>query len=317
MPKVSWGVDAGDVDDFDRDSQYKPYAGPQPPRRVYVWRIKTLKYAAGSKGKNPQLRPGLELVPREENTDEKRYAGYFVMDFLPVANNTTFRYVPFLDVLGVSGRDFANNTLIDDDGNVKRIGKWRNDGQQLIAAELVEGQDQDGNVRWEIRGGSYCEVPEDVELSDEDYDEDEFGDDDDVYDDDVDIEDDEDDDDDYEDEDDELDDVIPARREVKRAVRRNSRRAAVVEDDDEEEDERPKARRGARSAATPARSTKGKTTRSRRTDDEGEDDEPRRTGRKRAAAPTRKGSSGARTRKGSSGATGRRRRPATDDVDPF
>jgi len=167
MPVVKWGVDAGDVDDFDRDSQFKPYAGPVPPDGVYAWRIKVLKHQAGTSGKNPQLRVGLELVPREDFNEEK-YRGYFLMDFIPIMGSTGFRYVPLLDALGVSGAEFAGRTKTDEDGNITSIGKWRNKGESMVIAQLSTGQDQNGAARKEIRNGTYAELPDDIELSEGD-----------------------------------------------------------------------------------------------------------------------------------------------------
>jgi hypothetical protein len=178
MPRVQWGVSASDVDDFDRDSQFKPYAGPIPPGNVvYAWRIKVLKNVAGDRKKHPQLRVGLELVPRQ-GFNESKYAGYFVMDFIPIMSSTAFRYVPLLDALGVSGREFESNTINDKEGNIKKIGRWVNDGDDVIIAMLVDGQDQNGEPRKEIKGGTYGDLPDHIELSDSDDDDDVLPDDD-------------------------------------------------------------------------------------------------------------------------------------------
>jgi hypothetical protein len=171
VPKVNWGVGADDVDDWDRDSQYKPYDGPIPPNGVYEWLIKKLQYVAAAGGKLPQLRIGLELVPREGRR-EKKYGGYFIMGFLPIAANTAFKYVPFLDAVGVSGRDFTQRTITDEDGNIQRIGKWRNTGEELISAELKDGRDQDGQPRKEL--GWMGPLPELDEDDDEEYPDDEY-----------------------------------------------------------------------------------------------------------------------------------------------
>lgn len=168
MPRAQWGVSADDVDDFDRDSQYTPYAGPPVPvGQVYLWTIKVLKYAARTKTKNPQLRVGLELVPRE-GYDEDQYEGYFIMAFLPVTPKTGFRYVPFLDAIGVSGKEFEERTMYDEDGNIQRIGSWRNNQDTLVLADLKMGEDQDGNPQRQI--GVFMPYEEDAE---EDYDDDE------------------------------------------------------------------------------------------------------------------------------------------------
>lgn len=170
MPRARWGISAGDVDDFDRASQYEPYRGPIPPNGVYEWLVKVLKYLPGTREKHPQLRIGLELSPREDQPSEERYAGYFCMAFIPVTPKTAFRYVPFLDAIGVSGREFEDRTVTDEDGNIKKIGRWRNTGDVIIAAQLADGTDQDGNPRKEL---NWFGAPDDA-TDEEDYDDGEY-----------------------------------------------------------------------------------------------------------------------------------------------
>lgn len=167
MPKVNWGVSSGDVDAFDRDSQFKPYAGPAVPNGVYRMRVKSAKRIAAAQGKYPQLRLGLELVPR--NAAERKFSDYFIMAFLPVMNKTQFRYVPFLDAIGVSATDFTARTVADEEGDIKRIGQWKNDGNTLIMVQLKSGEDDKGNPRQDV-GTFLANVESD---DDEDIDEDE------------------------------------------------------------------------------------------------------------------------------------------------
>lgn len=179
MPRVDWGVSAKDVDNYDRESQYKPYDGPLPPNGVYQWQLKTFKHVAGTRERNPQLRVGLELIPRKGRKDERRYAGYFVMVFAPVTEKTAFRYVPILDAIGVTGREFERATITDEEGNIKKIGKWRNTGEEMILGQLRDNTgDQADKYPKDIGwvGALTDEEPEDDELDDDD---DEFGDDDD------------------------------------------------------------------------------------------------------------------------------------------
>lgn len=178
MGIVRWDIQATDIDGFDRSKQIKPYAGPIPPNGMYLWRIKVLKFVAGTRDKLQQLRIGLELVPRK-GMGENKYAGYFIMVFIPVGSNTNFRYVPFCDAIGVSGTDFTRRTRADNDGNIQRIGKWSHDGEQMILAQLVDGSDERGNPRKEINDRTMMNPDEYENQEDENEDEDddrEYGD---------------------------------------------------------------------------------------------------------------------------------------------
>ena len=145
MPKVNWGVGKDTIDDYDRDSGYKPYTGKMPQNAVYKFRLKTLKYAAGTKTKNPRLTAGLELVPRD--ADEKQYAGYFILKFMAIAETNSFQWVPFLDALGVTSAEFTRGTITDDEGNIRKIGNWRMDGKTEVLGQLKDGSDQNGDSR--------------------------------------------------------------------------------------------------------------------------------------------------------------------------
>lgn len=204
MPRAPWGIDAEVIDDWDRSEGYTPYAGPTPPNAVYQFQIKVCKYVAATKAKKPQLRVGLELVPRS-GRDEKPYKGYFIMMFLTISPRNPFTYAPFCDAIGVSGKEFTKKTIIDEDGNVKKIGAWRNDGTTTILGQLKDGTDQNGNSRKEI--GWVGAIDEDAELDDDE-------------DDDEDTEDEEDDDD---------EDEAP----VRKASKGKSKRRKKADDDDE------------------------------------------------------------------------------------
>lgn len=171
MPKANWGIDASDVDDFDRNSIYKPYTGPVPPDGVYLFNIKKLQFIAASKSKLPQLRVGLELISRDDDDfDDEKYVGFFIMDFLHISDKTKFRYVPFLDAIGVSGRDFTKRTITKEDGTITRIGQWHNSDEEYVYAQLVTGEDQNGSPKKEIR----VYMPYEEEAEDDDYDDDEY-----------------------------------------------------------------------------------------------------------------------------------------------
>lgn len=180
MPKAQWGVSASQMREFDREKQFKPYTGPVPPNSVYQFKVAVLKHAPETNDKNPQLRIGLKLVPR--NKDEKRFKDYWIMDFAPVTPNTQFRYIPFLDAIGVSEADFERRTIMDNEGNITKIGSWRMDGEQLILAQIRDGEDEKKRPRKEIAW--YGALEEAEEYEDEEEEGDEEFDDDDEYDDD-------------------------------------------------------------------------------------------------------------------------------------
>ena len=179
MPKVNWSITANLIDDFDRESQFKPYTGPVPPNGVYAFRIKVAKYVAGTREKNPQVRLGLELFPRDR--EEKRFADYFIMKFITISDNekAAFNYVPFCDAVGIDGTDFVKRFYTDDEGNIRKIGAWRNTGDTLILGQLQDGTDQNNNPRKEIGWlGPYTEdtdsdFDDEEEEESEEYDDDE------------------------------------------------------------------------------------------------------------------------------------------------
>lgn len=176
MGRVNWGISKGTVDAFDREKQYKPYDGPIPINGVYHWRVKKAQFISATRDKLPQLRIGLEIHPRASRK-EKQYTGYYIMVFAPVADNTAFRYVPFLDAIGVTERDFRERTIADEEGNIKKIGTWRNDGETIIAGEIRDETDDKGQPRKAI--GWMGEAVEEEEPEEEFDDDDEYDDEDD------------------------------------------------------------------------------------------------------------------------------------------
>jgi hypothetical protein len=99
-----------------------------------------------------------------------------VTAFLPVTKKTQFRYVPFLDAIGVSGRDFKERTVVDGEGNITSIGKWRQDGEQYILCQLVDSEGSDErypkDIKWIGSVPDDEEEPEGEDDDDEDTDDD-------------------------------------------------------------------------------------------------------------------------------------------------
>jgi hypothetical protein len=173
MPKAVWDLKRGSIDGFDRSKQFKPFTGQQPPVRVvYKWRVARLTYAAAIGGKVAQLRIGLELIAR--SSDEKKYNGYYITLYRSITDNNQFTYVPFLDTLGVSEIDFLQKTFTDNEGKVLRIGQWKNDGTQEVLGQLVEREDQNGEMRRDVGWiGVVEDEPDEDDDEDEEYENDE------------------------------------------------------------------------------------------------------------------------------------------------
>lgn len=174
MPRVDWGISTKDAQNFDREKQFAPYRGKQPPNAVYTWRITQLKFSAGTGEKYPQLRIGLELVPQDSS--EKPFKGFRILEFRSVASHTPFAYVPFMDAIGVTEHDFVNKTISDSEGNIQRIGTWKNTGDVEILGQLKDGKDQHNNPRKEI--GWIGPLDELDDEGDDEPDDDEYADDD-------------------------------------------------------------------------------------------------------------------------------------------
>lgn len=173
MPKANWGISASDVDEYDREDLYTPYLGDPPPSgTVYLWTIKKMTAVPATEDKTPQIRVGLQLKPR--NKAQQKYKGYYITAFVHISDKTKWSYIPFLDALGVSGRDFVNRTITDESGNVAKIGAWKNDGKQVIAAQLNDN-DPEFASKNPKKIGWMGEAPE-GSVSDDDEDEDDFDD---------------------------------------------------------------------------------------------------------------------------------------------
>jgi hypothetical protein len=172
MPVMNWGIDAGTVENFDRSTVFVPYAGVTPPTGVvYVWKLKSLKLVHAANGGYPQLRAGLELIPR--TAEEKRYAGFYRATYSPVSAKTAFRFVPLLDALGVTEREFLKGVKYKEDGSITSMGRWKWSTDIVLQAQLKADEDQKGNPRVVINDGWFG-IPDEEEEYDTDEEDDEY-----------------------------------------------------------------------------------------------------------------------------------------------
>lgn len=177
MGKVKWGggLSGEDFDSAERQ-QFAPYAGPPVPNALYCWKIKMLKRSKTSNN-NDQLIIGLELTPRRSRPDEKKYAGYYITDYLVITPDTLWKVAPFLDAIDVTGAEFAERTIVENEADrfgsrkITKIGSWVNNGKQYVMGTLTDGQDRDGNPKKVI--GGYWPIPEAEDSSAAEADEEE------------------------------------------------------------------------------------------------------------------------------------------------
>lgn len=179
MPTMDWGLEPGTVEDFDRSKVFVPYKGKlPPPNQVFLWEIKRVSLVKGtSAGKLPQLRIGLELCPR--NREEKQYEGFYRSTFSPVSESTAFRYVPFLDAIGVSERDFLRGTKHDREGVISAIGRWKfKPGETFVLARLEESENYKDPAKTDLNiNDTWFGAPTDADFEEEEDDDDEYEDD--------------------------------------------------------------------------------------------------------------------------------------------
>lgn len=173
MPIADWGISRGVVDEFDREkaNRYKPYTGPKPPAGVYRFVIvkDMMKFFAGDAENYPRWSAMLSLKPRTKA--EKSFDGFRCFFSANVSEENPQWFVPMLDVLGVSDTEFRRKTRLTEEGVIKSIGAWRNDGTQELLAEIVHNGDYT-NVRWVGKvDDSIVEDDDEDDESDEDEDE--------------------------------------------------------------------------------------------------------------------------------------------------
>lgn len=141
MPKIKWGSEISSSDIDNAESNQTSYDGPVPPKGVYGFKIKSMSIGKTSND-NPNVSIALELDPRNR-AEHKKFEGFFLMDFIVILPQVAFRIKPLLAALGVTSKDFIENTVVDDDGKITMIGKVKPVGQTVV----VRLQDNRGEKR--------------------------------------------------------------------------------------------------------------------------------------------------------------------------
>lgn len=129
MPKVKWGSDL-DAEAIENAENNQSYTGPLPPSGVYRFRIKFMQKTVSSK-KNPMVKI-LLLLDGSFKEEHKKYDGCPVWEQIPVMASTAFRIRELCDALNITAGDFMEKTLVDEDGNIQKIGKLKIADQDLL-----------------------------------------------------------------------------------------------------------------------------------------------------------------------------------------
>lgn len=172
MPKVKWGSDI-DADAIESAENNQGYTGPLPPSGVYQFKIKFMQKTLSSKN-NPMVKV-LLLLNGEYKPEHKKFDGCPVWEQIPVMASTAFRVRELCDALNISAADFMNKTLVDEDGNIQKIGALKIADQDLLVmykAQQEHSEEYGERLSRPKKGPGFLPFKEEDEDSDGDEDED-------------------------------------------------------------------------------------------------------------------------------------------------
>lgn len=145
MPKISWNVGGGHIDDLEPDEERTGYDGPIPPRGLYRFALVELEYvkfATGSKG--------LKLFMRiDETGPKKKFNGCPVWENIVDVETADFKIQQFLVAIGATGKDW-DATVIDKQNMVTKIGRIVIKEGMHIWATAKLGKNNSGEERLEV-----------------------------------------------------------------------------------------------------------------------------------------------------------------------
>lgn len=188
MPKLKITDDDLDVEaleeaEYDESKDFEPYDGPRPPKGTilggYIKRI-FWTYTT-KKPERPMLK--ILFVAAENTGTRAQYNDWAQWDNVVIADNTKFRWKPFIDAFGLTLRDIKTKLYVapedqDDPKNgapIIKIGTWKpgeeEDGawaRVLIKHEKYEGEWDAKVDRWlAYQDSDEAEDPEDDDEGDE------------------------------------------------------------------------------------------------------------------------------------------------------
>lgn len=157
MPKAKWTDDSDlTADEIDNaEDSGGAYAGPCPPSGVYELVLKRMRKGTSKSG-NAKLEMIWEVTKDGGKKDQSKYAGAPLFDHMPVSAASAFRAKALCSGLGVSSKDFMNNMVVDEEGNVLKIGSLKIElSKTTVFANVKRENDPDNGERIVTNGGSY------------------------------------------------------------------------------------------------------------------------------------------------------------------
>jgi hypothetical protein len=158
--KVKWGNnDLADAIEEAQESEFDEYTGEQPPRGVYRFKITRLLNGTSKNG-FPELVVFMRLDP--DRPAHKEFEGYTMIDFIIVKEDgsTGWRVKPFLRAIGVTPRQFVQNTIEDSEADpaddrfgggqpITKIGAVKFPGKLVYGAIRPDPKSESGY--WKIK----------------------------------------------------------------------------------------------------------------------------------------------------------------------
>lgn len=169
MPKVKWGGDlTPDAINSAERREGGEYNGKIPPKGIYRFKLRFSKKDKSKEG-NPKL-VSLLVLDGSWKPEHKQYDGCPLWEHMPVTGKTAFRVRAYCDALNIPSEDFMGKMVVDDEGNVQKIGKLKIADQDLLVYVSVKPRNsEDYGPQLDFAGG-YLPFKDDEDDSDADSD---------------------------------------------------------------------------------------------------------------------------------------------------
>lgn len=164
MPKVKWGsISEQDINEAEVSQNY---AGKIPPTGVYRFVLSRLKVGQSGEG-NPKV-VVMARLDGSWRKEHKKFNGCPLFDHIAVIQSQNFKVRALCDALGVTAKQFMNQTVTDEDDNILKIGTLKIHEEDLliyISVQHVNDAEYGEQLRT-ARGGGYMPAPEDDDGED-------------------------------------------------------------------------------------------------------------------------------------------------------